>query len=710
MNGFIKANLVSLNYVDVIVFSNALFDNSLSFQLFIDKKRAYSPTIVRRTTNKDLYLFRLELKEPFDFSKKYYVSLYNFPLQLVDVSNAVDFKEFDSMFYYGGDDLGANYSKDETTFVVWAPLSPFVQLKIENENHEFDIYDMKREEKGVHRLTLKGDYKNRLYNYLVENNGIVRETTDVYGKGSSLNSEYSAVIDFNEVNNKFKNVPFENSKLQPVESIIYEVHVRDFTEDKNTDIVEKGKYLGFVEEGRKTKKNHPAGLDYLSLLGITHVQLQPIHDVDNVPEDNPKLRYNWGYDPCNYFALEGAYSSHPEIPVARIEEFKTMVNKLHQRNIGVIIDVVYNHCYEWLYTCFEKTVPGYYFRRKRDGLLSSCSGCGNDIASERLMVRKMIVDSIKYLFEEFDIDGLRFDLMGLLDIETMKQIEIAVRNIKPNAFLYGEGWNMGLQIPESERASADNAHKLPGYGFFNDMYRDIIKGPTFPDRITEKGFANGDTNYYFGLEYIMNGSVLDMSYQHRFLDANQSINYAECHDNNTLFDKFVKSNPDEDEDVIYERVRLTNAIILASFGVPFFHMGQEIGQSKLGLDNTYNLLKINNMNWELVDKKFEMVEHFAQGVKLRKNCEFLKLHKPEDIKGIYSFSKTEDDLVKIEVNDENISQRFKELNFYINANNKAVNLTFDSPHKVLVVLDDKDNPMCTILTISPTRFLPIYKA
>ena len=710
MNGFIKANLVSMNHIDVMVFSNAQFDNTLAFYLFIDGRRVYSPTIVRRTTNKDIYLFRLELKEPYDFSKRYHVALYNFPLQIVDVSNAIDFKEFDNMFTYNGDDLGANYSKEETTFVVWAPLSPFVQLKIENENHQFDLYPMIREEYGIYRLTLKGDYKNRLYNYLVENNGVVRETTDVYGKGSAINSTYSAVIDFNEVNKKLGTVAFENSKLKPVESIIYEVHVRDFTEDKNTDIVNKGKYLGFVEEGRLTKKKHPAGLDYLSMLGITHVQLQPIHDVDNVPEDNPKLRYNWGYDPCNYFALEGAYSIHPEIPVSRIEEFKTMVNKLHERNIGVIIDVVYNHCYEWLYTCFEKTVPGYYFRKKRDGILSSCSGCGNDIASERPMVRKMIVDSVKYLFEEFDIDGLRFDLMGLLDIETMKQVEKAVRDIKPNAFLYGEGWNMGMQIPEGERASADNADKLPGYGFFNDMYRDIIKGPTFPDRITEKGFVNGDINYYFGLEYIMHGSVLDLSYKHRFLDANQSINYAECHDNNTLFDKLVKSNLEEDEEIIYQRVKLANSLILLSFGVPFFHMGQEIGQSKLGLDNTYNLLKINNMQWELVDKNFEMVTYFAQHVALRKGCKNIQVGDPNIIKQTYRFEKLDNGLVLIRVDERNAHPDFPELKMYINIQDKPITIDFDKYQKVLVVNNPKKNPTIKTLIVSPLKVTMVYKA
>ena len=709
MNGFISAKLVSMTHIDIMVFSNTLFDNNQTFQLFIDGERKYSPTIVRRTTNKDLYIFRLELREPFDFSKRYFVSYYNFPLQLVDVSSAVTFKEFDSMFNYEGDDLGSIYSIKETSFALWAPLSPSVQLKIENENKEFEIHQMVRGDKGVFRLTLKGDYKNRLYSYLVENNGIVRESTDIYGKGSSLNSQYSAVIDFNEVN-KMGKVDCKNSHLKATESIIYEVHVRDFTEDMNTDIVNKGKYLGFVEKGRKTKGGHPAGLDYLKYLGITHVQLQPIHDVNNVDELNPKASYNWGYDPCSYFAIEGAYSTNPMDPVTRIKEFKEMINALHKENIGVVIDVVYNHCYEWLYTAFEKCVPGYYFRVKKDGILSSCSGCGNDFASEKMMVRKLIVDSVKYLFETFDIDGLRFDLMGLLDIQTMKDIEKAVRDIKKDALLYGEGWNMGMQIPEENRASSDNADQLPGYGFFNDMYRDIVKGPTFFDHITEKGFANGDINYYFGLEYVMHGSVLDLSYRHRYLNAGQSINYVECHDNNTLFDKFVKSNPDEDNDALYERVRMANAIVLLSFGVPFFHMGQEIGQSKMGLDNTYNIPRINNMKWDLVDDNFQMVERFRFFAHIRKDVfKFLHATDSKDIKGKFQFVKLEEQpLVGIRIYDEEVTQKYRDAIIVINVTNDIITHVSEE-YRALLLSTEEDNPIMNRIVVPARSINILYK-
>ncbi|MCR5184531.1 MAG: type I pullulanase [Bacilli bacterium] len=707
MSAFIKANLVSLRTIDVMVFTDAYIgEDRLTFSLFQENEYLYSPTIIRRTSMRELMIFRLELKEQFDFSKHYYLSFMNFPIQLVDVSMAVDFKEFDLMFYYDGDDLGATYGKEETTFKVWAPLSPLVKIKIENAKGEFEYHTLTRLDRGVHAITLKGDYKNRKYRYVIENNGVVRESYDIYGKSSSLNSVYSSVVDIEEIK-QMGTVPCASSLLKPVDSIIYEVSIRDFTEGKDTDIQEKGKYLGFVEEGRKTKCGHPAGIDYLSYLGVTHVQLLPVHDVVNVPDDNVKAKYNWGYDPASYFVLEGAYSSDPGNPTSRNIEFKTLVNKLHKRNIAVNVDVVYNHVFEWFYTSYERTVPGYFFRKKKNGELSSCSGCGNDFASERKMARKLIVDSVKYLFEIYDIDGLRFDLMGLLDITTMREIEAAVRKIKPTALLYGEGWNMGLQIPVEERACHDNADKLPGYGFFNDMYRDIIKGPTFKDRIKEKGFINGDLNYYFGLEYIMNGSVLDMSYQHRFLDANQSLNYAECHDNNTLFDKLAESNSDEDVDTLYRRIRLANDIILTSFGMPFFHMGQEIGQSKSGLDNTYNVTKINNMNWSLVDQNFFMVEHLRKLIIYRKTIlKYLSLYRPEDIKGVYTFHKLDNGLVVIDVNSP-LMEKYPGLKIIINNSNDKKIYEDGDYYSILEI--DKTEFAIQRVPISPAKLIILYK-
>ena len=625
---------MSLNYIDVVVFTSSQFDNNLSFQLFIDGKRVYSPSIVRRTTNRDLYLFRLELKEPYDFSKRYAVALYNFPLQLVDVSNAVDFKEFDSMFDYDGDDLGSLYSKGETKFALWAPTAHKVYLKIE-ENNEFHKYEMTRTNKGVYRYILKGNHLNARYHYLVSVGGITNETNDPYGKGVSFNSEYSAVIDLSVLDDIKKEKP-----TYPInhntDAIVYEASIRDFTEDKNTNVVNKGKYLGLVEEGRKTKGGNPAGLDYLKYLGITHLQILPVIDFFGNDDKDISKGYNWGYNPISFFAVEGSYSIHPEDPASRLIELKTMVETLHKNNIRVIMDVVYNHVYEYMYTCFEKTVPNYYFRRRNDGKIACASGCGDDFATERKMAGKMVVDSLKYFTEVFDVDGFRFDLMGLMDIDTINKGFEECRKIKKDVIFYGEGWNMGVELPFEQKACTENADKMPGIGFFNDTYREVMKGGNFKDNLSSKGFVGGRSDNVLEVNYVIRGSAIDFPYKARFKNPEQSLNYVECHDNNTLFDKLLVSNSEEDISTILLRVEFANKLVAISLGIPFFHMGQEIGLSKSGLDNTYNVLKVNNMDYKLLDERFEMVNNLKEFIEIRKRLStYVNISNPNDINRVF---------------------------------------------------------------------------
>ena len=476
---------------------------------------------------------------------------------------------------------------------------------------------MERTFKGVYRLTLKGDYLNARYHYLVTNSGVTNETNDLYGPGVSLNSEYSVVVDINKIKEMPRFKP-SNELKRASNAIAYETCVRDFTEDKNTDIIHKGKYLGMVESGRKTPKGHPAGLDYLKLLGITHVQLLPISDFyGNDDLDNSKS-YNWGYNPLSFFAIEGSYSTDPEDAMNRLYEFRTLVDTLHKNNIRVIMDVVYNHVYEYMNSYFEKIVPNYYFRKRNNGLPSLASGCGNDFASEKKMARKIILDSLRYFIETFDIDGYRFDLMGLMDIETVNKGYEICKNLKNDILYYGEGWNMGVELPFEKKACAENADKMPGIAFFNDLFRDVIKGGNFKNNINEKGYVGGRLDNQNVVNYAIRGSAIDDPFKHRFLDINQSLNYVECHDNNTLFDKLTFSNGYEDETTLLSRITFANSVLLHSLGMPLIHMGQEIGLSKSGLDNTYNVPKINNMDWHLVDERFEMVLELVNLIKIRK--------------------------------------------------------------------------------------------
>lgn len=702
---FIKANLITKKRIDVFVFTSMGKPDNLFFKLFKDDSNQINVKIAKQISTNESYIYSLEMENEFEFGHSYSLCMTDFPMVSVDISNAVNFPDFDEQFYYDGDDLGAIYTKKCTKFAVWAPLASDVTLKIENKN-SFDFIKMDRTENGVYRVTINGNLLNAKYHYLVTNSGVTRESNDPYGKGVSCNSEYSAVVDFESL---LKNQRFEPTvKIDNyVDAIIYETNVRDFTEDKSTDIVHKGKYLGFVEEGRKTKCGHPAGIDYLKYLGITHIQLNPICDFDNVIDNDVSKKYNWGYDPLSYFSIEGCYSSNPENPSSRLNEFSTLVEKLHKNNIRTIVDVVYNHVFEYATSYYEKIVPNYYFRRRKTGQIARASGCGNDVASERLMVRKLIKDSAKFLVKYYNIDGLRFDLMGLIDVDTINELVAECKSIKNDLIFYGEGWNMGIELPFEKKACSENHSLLPGVGFFNDTYRDVIKGPTSRDRINQKGFINGNLDYSDPMIYALNGSIKDCCYKARFNDANQSINYAECHDNNTLFDKLLESNAEESKETLLRRVSLANDIISISIGIPFYHMGQEIGLSKDGLDNTYNITKVNNMSWELVDERWEMVQHFKESISIRKMLYFTKFHTLKEIEENINIERWNNGVLCIEVKNKKNSHNFKELVILINPLNQDFCFEFDNEYSLIQSINA--NSKITVKNgIIPNISLSIY--
>lgn len=588
---------------------------------------------------------------------------------------------------YLGDDLGANYHKKYTEFVLWAPLSNKVTLNLENKDHTFSPYLLNKEDNGVFRISVKGDYLNRKYNYTVINDGVEVTTNDPWGKGTSLNSQYSAVVDIQKVEKIGKIAPKSEMKSM-LEAIIYELHIRDFTEDKHTNIVDKRHYLGLVEPKRKTQKGHPAGLEYLKYLGVTHVQILPVLDFFGPDDVNPLRGYNWGYNPISYFALEGSFSKSPEIPQSRLMEFKTMVNELHRNDIRVILDVVYNHVYEYKNTSWQKLIPDYFFRFLPNGKISESSGCGNDFASEKPMARKMIIDSIKYLIDVFDVDGFRFDLMGIMDYETVNLAYQEAKKLKKDIIFYGEGWNMPTALDEKLRASADNSDKMPGIGFFNDTFRDVVKGHTFD--LGERGYCGGNLDNLPAVEYVMKASTVNSPYPRRFSYAHQSINYVECHDNHTLFDKLVVSNSDEPDETILDRIKFANETVMLSFGVPFFHMGQEIGQSKFGLGNSYNVIKVNNMSWKLLDERFDMASHFHLLATLRKEfLSFLKVDNPESIAKMFSYKRWGNDILCMYAENKEELLPYKKVIILVNPTNETKQYELNEYYAYLSVRNGK---------------------
>ena len=673
------AKLSKINTITVMIFTNlSRSSDDIYFLLVKDYKIIDKLKPIKQTSFNNVNFFELKLKENFDFGHFYELFIPNFGSVPVDVSDAIYFENFNSDFYYDGDDLGAIYSKEETKFAIWAPLACHVSLLIYYKSGLL-TYDMQRTDKGVYRATVKGNLNNVPYQYVVTNSSVSRRINDPYGKGLTLNSKQSAVVDLEKIKQEIPNV---NSNLNKTitESTIYELNIRDFTIDSNTNIKNKGKYLGLIEENRKTKNKNPAGLDYLKFLNISHVQLLPVLDFANVDDNNPNRSYNWGYDVTSYFSLEGSYSLKPNVPSERIKEFKQLVATLHKNNIGVILDVVYNHIFSYESSDFEKILPGYYFRKNNQGRIYNGSGCGNDIASEKPMVRKLIVDSLCYLVSMFDVDGFRFDLLGLLDIDTVNLIKEKLNKIKPNIFLYGEGWSIPTGIPANNQASIANSFKMPGIGFFNDSFRDILKGSTFD--AAGKGYINGDYSYVDGMYFALLGSVTDYTFPRRFLSADQSINYAECHDNATLYDKLLLSNGEEDEELRLDRIKFANSLILFSFGVPFIHMGQEIGLSKKLQDNTYNMGdEYNKMDYKMLDKRFSMAKYLQDLITLRNKTSFLKEIDPKFISNIYKFKKGENGSFALYLND--IDNEGHQGVILVNPSDKLIYFELDDYYKIV---------------------------
>lgn len=597
-NQLISAILLENNLIEISYVSEDI--SSVSFSLYCDDASLEIELISNENINQ-VYKLIYKVKENLELGHLYKIKTSEEEETYVKTDKYVASKEFEEKYYYDGF-LGLEYSKKESTFKIWSPLSEKVSLKLEKSDKSFAILPLKRGEKGVFSITVKGDLLNKKYKFVISQNNIIKEINDPYGKATDTNSKHSVVIDINSVK-ELGTISPKNKINKPIDAIIYELHIRDFTEG-DCSISERGTYLSILKK-----------ISYLKKIGITHVQLLPVIDFDDV-DDIDKNKYNWGYNPISFFALEGSYSQNPENGLSRLIEFKTLINELHKNNIRVVMDVVYNHLFDYISTDFQKNVPYFYFRRNGKKM-ANASGCGNDVASERKMVRRIICDSIKYFFEVFDVDGFRFDLLGLIDLETSREI-IKIRDeLKPDALLYGEGWNMGVELKAEQKTSIDNAHKIPEMGFFNDKFRDVIKGSTF-DHLSP-GYILGNINNHFEIDDSLFGSMLSK----RFDSFNQSINYIECHDNQTLFDKL--SYFDESLETNLKRLKLANALTVLSFGVPFIHMGQEIGLSKQLLDNTYNIKKINNMDWKLVEERKTLVNFFSDLVKLRKSLKYSEI-------------------------------------------------------------------------------------
>ncbi|PLR98189.1 type I pullulanase [Bacillus sp. T33-2] len=538
--------------------------------------------------------------------------------------------EFDQFFYYGGNDLGAAFSPEKTVFKLWAPTATNVKINlISPDSGESEHVPMTRLENGVWTIEVERNLEMYRYTYLVCINLEWREAVDPYARAVTVNGKYGAIIDLEHTKTEKPGLP---PLEHHVDAVIYETHIRDFTIHPCSGVQHKGTYSGAAERCTVSRHGEPTCLSYVKKLGITHIEFLPFNDFEGVDELNRLQTYNWGYNPIHFNVPDGSYSSDPENPYTRIIELKKLIGAVHEAGMRVIMDAVYNHVYIRETSAFEKLVPGYYFRHDSHGLPSNGTGVGNDFASERLMARKFIIDSVIYWMKEYHVDGFRFDLMGIIDVITLQEIRKAVDQIDPAALIIGEGWDLNTPIPAGMKANIGNQEKLPRIGQFNDWFRDTIKGSTF--NLYDKGYIFGNERFVDAAKQVLAASIgIGARKRGLFLEPGQSVNYVESHDNHTLWDKISVCDQEAGEQLNQKRHRLATSLVLLAQGIPFLHSGQEFFRTKKGIGNSYRSPdEINWLDWDLRDQHLETVEYIRGLISLRQSHQAFRLREAAQIK------------------------------------------------------------------------------
>ncbi|MDE1548187.1 type I pullulanase [Jeotgalibaca caeni] len=592
--------------------------------------------------------------------------------------------EFEENYAYEGK-LGISYSPEATIFSVWTPVAVKVELVLFEDlySETKEYIEMELIAPGVFEQEVKRNLDNVAYLYAITYpDGKVVETVDPYAIATTVNGERSVVVDLRDTNPE--NWQRMESFTAATDAIIYEAHIRDFTISASSGVANKGKFLGVIEKGTQSPTGKPTALDYLKELGITHLQLLPMYDYQTVDERDPDSGYNWGYDPQNYNVPEGSYATNPYEPKTRIKEMKRMIQGLHEEGIRVIMDVVYNHVFEPIGHPFENTAPGYYFRKNPDGTMSDGTGCGNDTASEHVMYRKYMIDSLKYWAREYKLDGFRFDLMGSHDVETMNAIREALDEIDPSIIIIGEGWDLMTNLPAEEKANSKNAEQMPRIAHFNDALRQAIKGSDM-DGATDPGFVSGKAFQEQWIAINQQGGLYFPEDIASYQSPDQMVQYVEAHDNHTLYDKLTINMPDDDEETRKRRHLLATSMVLLAQGIPFIHAGQEFLRTKDGVENSYKSPDaINRLDWSLRDSQMDAVEYVKGLIALRKSEPLFRLRTAEEIALHMEVWKAEHYQVMWQVEDE-----IQLYYVYFNGNGHAVETKVELGDYEVLVHDGK---------------------
>jgi pullulanase len=618
-----------------------------------------------------------------------------------------------------------------THFTLWSPQADEVKVLLYNAGANTAPYDslsMQRGDNGTWRASVAEDLKGKFYTFRVKHHGAwLKETPGVWAKAVGVNGSRAAIIDFKDTNPVGWAEDKGPSIAHITDAVIYEMHHRDFSVHPTSGIANKGKFLALTEPETHSPFGDKTGIEHLKELGVTHVHILPSYDYNSVDETNLlSNQYNWGYDPYNYNVPEGSYSTNPTNPATRIYEMKQMIKALHDAGIGVVMDVVYNHTADNDESNFSLTAPGYYYRHRADGTYSDASGCGNETASDRKQMGDFIVNSVKYWAKEFHIDGFRFDLMAIHDINTMSRVAAELKTINPSIFVYGEGWTAGdSPLPTSERALKENVAKMDGIAVFSDDIRDAIKGH-YSDA-SDRGFATGkpgnEETVKIGIVAATAHPQVDYSKGNnsKFAYATspcQIINYVSCHDDLMLTDKLAKSMPGSTEAERQRAARLAQTIVFTSQGTPFMFAGEEIFRDKHGVHNSYKSPdSINAIDWTLKHTNREQFDYYQQLIALRKAHPAFRMTTAEDIAKHLVFDKTtQSNVLSYSLKDNANGDTWREIKLVFNGNSEAVSVKIPKGEWTVIARDGKINVdgMGTLkggtVTVEPTSALILAKS
>lgn len=608
---------------------------------------------------------------------------------------------------YDGNDLELVVESKGTHFTLWSPEAQEAHVLLyptDRNSAATDTLAMKRSERGTWRVSVPEQLYGKFYTFQIKYKGKwLDETPGVWAKAVGTNGHRAAIINFADTNPE----GWANDRGPALKNIndavIYEMHHRDFSMHPSSGIVNKGKFLALTEEGTRSLLGDKTGIDHLKELGITHIHILPSYDYNSVDESQlPSNQYNWGYDPYNYNAPEGSYSTNPAEPETRVREMKEMVKALHDNDIGVIMDVVYNHTAQNDDSNFSLTAPGYYYRHRDDGSYSDASGCGNETASERQQMRDFIINSVKYWADEYHIDGFRFDLMAIHDIETMNEVAAELKKINPDIFVYGEGWTAGdSPLPVEKRALKDNVYKMPQVAVFSDDLRDAVKGHY--TNAADRGFATGkpgnEETVKIGIVAATDHPQVDYSKGNNSkkpyaLSPTQVINYVSCHDDLTLTDKLIKSLPDESTADRQRAAKLAQTIVFTSQGTPFMFAGEEIFRDKKGVHNSYKSPdSINAIDWSKKHENADLFNYYRELIKLRKSHPAFRMTTAEDVAKHIVFDNTnnEPNLISYSIKDNANGDAWKEIKLIFNGSDDSKEVKVPKGNWIVVAQDGQLN-------------------